>query len=175
MNLLKTWGVALLTIALMISLFAIPAFAEETTATTAATTAETTAATTAATTAETTAATTAASTEAATTAETTAVATTAPAEEEEEGMKTTTLVSLIFVGVLLIVAVVLGIKFQDKVKKFLRVLKSESKKIVWLPWDQTKKNTWVVLVVLVLCALAICLIDFGLSKGILAFINLFNK
>ncbi len=148
-----------MTVALLISLFAIPAFAEETTA--AATAAETTAA-------ETTGA-----------AQTLAGATDASGNttdgDKKEGLSTKTIVSLVVAGVVVVAAVVLCIIFQEKVKKFLRVYKSEAKKIVWLPWDQTKKNTWVVLIVLVVCALAICLIDFGLSKGFLAFINLFNK
>ena len=70
---------------------------------------------------------------------------------------------------------ILGIKFREKIKKFLRVYKSESKKIVWLPWDQTKKSTLVVCVVLIVCAAVICLLDVGLSKGFLAFIGLFSK
>jgi len=44
---------------------------------------------------------------------------------------------------------------------------------VWLSWDQTKKSTLVVLVVLIICAVVICLLDYGLSKGIMAFIDLF--
>ncbi|MBR3894222.1 MAG: preprotein translocase subunit SecE [Clostridia bacterium] len=76
--------------------------------------------------------------------------------------------------VVLVVAVVLCIKFREKIGKFFRTYKSESKKISWLSWEQTKKSTWVVLVVLVICAAAICLLDFGLGHGILAFIELFH-
>ena len=64
-------------------------------------------------------------------------------------------------------------KKKGRIKEAWRGFKSETKKIVWLPWDQTKKNTWVVLVVLFVCAAVICLLDFGLGHGILAFINLF--
>ena len=77
--------------------------------------------------------------------------------------------------VLVVAAVVLGIKFREKIKKFLRVYKSEAKKIVWLPWDQTRKSTLVVCVVLVVCAAVICLLDVGLSKGFNWFIELFTK
>jgi preprotein translocase SecE subunit len=77
--------------------------------------------------------------------------------------------------VVLAVAVVLCIKFWDKIKKFLRVYKSEAGKIVWLPWSQTKKSTLVVLVLLVAFAVAIALIDLGLSEAFLAFIGLFQK
>ena len=71
-------------------------------------------------------------------------------------------------GVIVIAAVVLGIIFREKIGKFLRVYKSEWKKIVWLPWDQTKKSTVVVLVALIVCATVICLLDLGLFKGITA-------
>ena len=83
------------------------------------------------------------------------------------------IIAIIIAAVVLVAAVILCIKFREKIKKFFRVYKSETKKIVWLPWNQTRKSTLVVLVVLIACATAICLVDFGLSKGILAFINLF--
>ncbi|MBQ7347148.1 MAG: preprotein translocase subunit SecE [Clostridia bacterium] len=96
-------------------------------------------------------------------------------EEDADAFKLSTgaIVGIIIGVVVLAVAVVLCIKFREKIKKFLRVYKSEVKKIVWLPWDQTRKSTWVVLVVLFICAAVICLLDFGLGHGILAFINLF--
>ena len=82
-----------------------------------------------------------------------------------------TIVGLCILGALVIAAAVLCIIFREKVKKFLRVYKSESKKIVWLPWDQTKKSTWVVLIVLAISAVVICLLDLGLSRGLNAFIS----
>ena len=122
---LKKWMTVLLTALLSISLFAIPAFAEEAT------------------------------------------------DAAKKGLSTGDIIGIIIGAVILAVAVVLCIKFREKIGKFLRVYKSEAKKIVWLPWDQTKKNTWVVLVVLFICAAVICLLDFALGHGILAFINLF--
>ena len=95
--------------------------------------------------------------------------------EEASKISTELIVWLIVVGVILIAAAVLCIIFREKVAKFFRVYKSEAKKIVWLPWSQTKKSTLVVLVVLVVFAVAIALIDLGLSKGFLAFIDLFRK
>jgi len=83
------------------------------------------------------------------------------------------IVGLCILGALVIAAVVLGIIFREKVQKFWRVYKSEMKKIVWLPWSQTKKSTWVVLVVLVISTVVICLLDLGLSFGIREFIQLF--
>ena len=92
---------------------------------------------------------------------------------EKSTLSTGAIVAICIAAAVVIAAVVLCIKFREKLAKFFRVYKSEVKKIVWLPWDQTKKNTWVVLVVLFVCAAVICLLDFGLGHGILAFINLF--
>ena len=126
-NLFKKWTAVLCAVLMMISLFAIPVFADEA----------------------------------------------APATDNK-GLSTGTIVGLIVAAVLLVVAIVLCIVFREKIGKFFRVYKSEIKKIVWLPWSQTKKSTLVVLVVLIICAIAICLIDLGLSKGFLAFIKLFS-
>ena len=94
-------------------------------------------------------------------------------ETVQEGLSTAAIVWIVIGGVLVVAGVVLGIKYRENIVKYLRVLKSESKKIVWFPWDQTKKNTLVVLIVLIACAAAICLLDFALNKGFLAFIGLF--
>ena len=126
-NLFKKWTAVLCAVLMMISLFAIPVFADEA----------------------------------------------APATDNK-GLSTGTIVGLIVAAVLLVVAIVLCIVFREKIGKFFRVYKSEIKKIVWLPWSQTKKSTLVVLVVLIICAIAICFIDLGLSKGFLAFIKLFS-
>ena len=90
------------------------------------------------------------------------------------GVNVGLIVGLCIGAVVLIVAAVLCVKFWDKIKKFFRVYKSEAKKIVWLSWAQTKKSTGVVLLVLAVCAIVICLLDLGLSQGILAFIKLFT-
>jgi preprotein translocase SecE subunit len=90
-------------------------------------------------------------------------------------MGTGTIIGLIIAAVVLAVAIVLGIKYREKIGKFLRVYKSELKKVVWFPWDQTKKSTLVVLVVMIACAAVICLLDWGLGEGFLAFVNLFTK
>ena len=155
-NLLKRWTAALLALLLTVVLFAIPAFADDDT--TEVTTADEEV-----------------TTEAATEEETAGSDADEETEETEEkkGLSTQSIITLCVFGVLIVAAVVLGIIFREKVGKFLRVYKSEAKKIVWLPWDQTKKSTLVVLVVLVLCALAICLLDFALGQGYLAFLKLF--
>lgn len=134
-KLLSRWLAVLCAALLIVSLFAIPAFADE-----EATTAETTETTT---------------------------------ETASSGLSTQAIVWIIVAGVVVVVAVVLGLRFREKVAKFFRVYKSEIKKIVWLPWDQTKKSTLVVIVVLIICAAAICLVDYALGEGFLAFIKLF--
>ena len=98
----------------------------------------------------------------------------APEETAKKGLSTNAIIWIVVGGVVLVAAVVLCIIFREKVGKFFRVYKSEIKKVVWLPWDQTKKSTLVVLVILIICAAAICLVDLGLSKGFLAFLKLFQ-
>ena len=123
-KLLKKWMTAVISAILTISLFAIPAFAEDGAA-------------------------------------------------EKSPIKWGLIIGLAIGAIVLIVAAILCIKFWDKIKKFFRVYKSESKKVVWLSWAQTKKSTLIVLAILAVCAIVICLLDLGLSQGILAFIKLF--
>ena len=114
------------------------------------------------------------------TAETTGAVDTAPATgetaaAESKGLSTGAIVGIIVGAVALVAIVVLCIRFRENLGKFFRTYRSELKKVSWLPWDQTKKSTLVVLVVLIACAAAICLIDLGLSRGFLAFLGLFSK
>ena len=90
---------------------------------------------------------------------------------EEQGLSTAAIVWIVIGGVLVVAGVVLGIKYREKIVKALRVYKSEFKKVSWLSWKDTKKSSLVVLGVLVACALVICLLDLGLSKGLLAMIQ----
>ena len=94
-------------------------------------------------------------------------------EEEvvEEGLSTAAIVWIVIGGVLVVAGVVLGIKYREKIAKGLRVYKSEFKKVSWLSWKDTKKNSLVVLGVLVACALVICLLDLGLYNGLLALVQ----
>ena len=156
-TLLRKWSAALIAVVLMISLFAMPAFAHEghengTTGGEQST--ETT-----------TEATTEGSTEA---------STGSTSDKKDDGkLGVGGIIGICIAAAIVVVAVVFGVKYRENIVKYLRVLKSESKKIVWFPWDQTKKNTLVVLIVLIACAAAICLLDFALNKGFLAFIGLF--
>ena len=95
--------------------------------------------------------------------------------EETPGLNTGLIIGLIIAAVVLVVAVILCIRFRENIGKFFRVYKSEAKKVVWLPWNQTKKSTLVVLVVLIAFAVAICLIDLALSRSFLKFVELFSK
>ena len=58
--------------------------------------------------------------------------------------------------------------FWEKVKRFFRSYRSEVKKIVWFSWDQTWKNTLVVLVIAIAIAVVVGLLDWGFTKGIIA-------
>ena len=90
---------------------------------------------------------------------------------EEQGLSTAAIVWIVIGGVLVVAGVVLGIKYREKIAKALRVYKSEFKKVSWLSWKDTKKSSLVVLVVLAACALVICLLDLGLSKGLLEMVQ----
>ena len=94
---------------------------------------------------------------------------------EEQGLSTAAIVWIVIGGVLVVAGVVLGIKYREKIAKALRVYKSEFKKVSWLSWKDTKKSSLVVLGVLVACALVICLLDLGLSKGLLELVQALRK
>ena len=54
----------------------------------------------------------------------------------------------------------------SKITAFMRSIKSEVKKISWSPWTDVKKNTFVVVVVIVVCAVALAIVDVVFSEGI---------
>lgn len=54
-----------------------------------------------------------------------------------------------------------------------RGFKSEVKKIVWPSWKQVLKNTAVVIVVVLICAVIIGALDYAFSQGIIALTKLF--
>lgn len=59
------------------------------------------------------------------------------------------------------------VSFGEKIKRFFRNYRSEIKKIVWMSWDQTWKNTLVVLVTVVAIALVVGLLDWGFTNGVI--------
>ena len=64
-------------------------------------------------------------------------------------------------------------KKKGKTAGFWKGFKSELKKIVWTPWNQVKKNTFVVLVIIIAAAIVIGALDLLFSKGILALGKIF--
>lgn len=53
---------------------------------------------------------------------------------------------------------------QSRIGKFFRDYKSEFKKIVWPTWDDTLRQSGVVIVAIVVCSIAVFLLDTGFSK-----------
>ena len=85
-----------------------------------------------------------------------------------------TIVSLCIVGVTAIIVAIFCIIKREKVAKFFRAIKSEMKKIVWLPWKQVRKNTIVVIIAVIIIAIIIGVLDFAFSNGINVLHGLFN-
>ena len=56
----------------------------------------------------------------------------------------------------------------SRIKSFARSVKSEVKKISWSPWSEVKKNTFVVVVVIAVCAIALAIVDYVFFQGITA-------
>ncbi|MBE6588600.1 MAG: preprotein translocase subunit SecE [Ruminococcaceae bacterium] len=161
-TLLTRWASVLCALLLMISLFALPVFAEETT------------------TADVTESTEAVSETESESAETESSDSNGNTQkpEEDEGLNIWAIIWIVAGAIVLIVAVVLGIKFRANIAKGLRVYKSEFKKVSWLSAEQTRKSTLVVVILLVAFAAVICLLDMGLFKlfdlMLDAFKSLFN-
>ena len=64
-------------------------------------------------------------------------------------------------------------KKKSKIADAWKGFKSEVKKIVWPSWKQVLKNTFVVLVIVVICAVIIGALDYAFSQGIIALTDLF--
>ncbi len=93
--------------------------------------------------------------------------------KDEKKLSTFFWVSLGIFGAAIIAGVVVGIIKREKLKVWWKSYKSELKKIVWMPWPQVRKNSIVVIVVVVALAAVIGLLDFAFSKGIIALGSLF--
>ncbi len=68
-------------------------------------------------------------------------------------------------AVIVIAVVVLAFIFRKKIPGFVKALKSECGKIVWCPKDKLKKNTIVVLVIILALAALIAIMDFAFVTG----------
>ncbi len=88
--------------------------------------------------------------------------------EGEEKDYTNLIVTLAVLGVIIIAGVVLAIINRVKLKAFLRSVKSEMKKVVWSPADQTRKNFLVVMVICVAVIILVAVLDIAFGKGISA-------
>ena len=95
--------------------------------------------------------------------------------DDKEGFKLTTndIVSLVILGVVVIAVAVYCIIKREKVGSFFRSLKSEFKKISWSPWNQVRKNTIVVIIVVVAIAVLVGLLDLLFNQAIVALGRLF--
>ena len=65
-------------------------------------------------------------------------------------------------------------KKKGKIGEAWRGFKSEFKKISWPSWLQVRKNTLVVIVVVILSAIVIGALDFALHEGVRALPKLFS-
>ena len=92
--------------------------------------------------------------------------TTGEAKKESKKLTTGEIVSIVITLVIVIVAVVYCIKNREKVAKFFRECRSEVKKITWTPKNQVAKNTFVVIVVVIIAAIFIALLDLLFSTGV---------
>ena len=170
---------ALLSLLMLFSAFAIPAFAEEATTaeeTTAAETVEETEAGSETEAESESESTTEAATEAATSA-TTKEETTTENKAEAEAKKQQRTRGFINLGVgaaILIALAVLIIIYRAKIPTWWKGLKSECGKITWCPKEKLKKNTIVVVIIILVIALAIGVLDFVFSRGMILLGDLFH-
>lgn len=67
-----------------------------------------------------------------------------------------------------------SVKKTNKFVKFFKDLKRELKNIVWSPKKDVVRNTTVVVVVTAIAAVAIMLVDAGLSKVLDLLVDLFH-
>lgn len=64
------------------------------------------------------------------------------------------------------------VRIGQKIKKFFKDYASEMKKVVWLSKTEVRKNSLVVIVMVVVCAIAIGIVDLAFSKAIIGLANL---
>ena len=169
---------ALLSLLMLVSMLVVPAFAAEDGSSADASTTD--AATEPATDGETGtgSATTGATTGATTTGSSTTGSSTTAADTSEEAKQkeqmTRGLINLGVGVVILIVLAVLGIKFRDKIPTWFKALKSECGKVTWCPKDKLKKNTIVVVIIILAITAVIAILDFTFSSGV-ALLGLIGK
>ncbi len=92
--------------------------------------------------------------------------------DEDEGLGLGFWISLGILGVLVIIGAFFAITRREKLAKWLRGYRSELNKVVWMPWNDVRKSTLVVIVVIVTIGAMIAMLDFVFSKGIISLGNL---
>ncbi len=80
--------------------------------------------------------------------------------EEKKGLSLGNIISYAVLGVAIIAVVIYCLTHKEKVKAWASALKSEFKKITWSSWSQVRKNTIIVLVVIIVVGLVIALLDY---------------
>jgi len=172
---------ALLSLLMLFSAFAVPAFAETETETESVTETETETESSGET-ESTTETETESTTE--TTTETSAAETTAKKEEtttenkaEAEAKKqqrTRGIINLCVGAAILIALAALILVYRGKIPSWWKGLKSECGKITWCPKEKLKKNTFVVVIIILVIAIAIGVLDFVFSRGMILLGDLFR-
>lgn len=109
-----------------------------------------------------------------TTEESTTAAASSSTTTETKKDHTELIVNLVIGGILIAVGAFLIIKNRIKLAAFLRSVKSEMKKVVWSPKDQTRKNFIVVVIICVIVVIAVAILDFAFSWGIAGLAKLFK-
>ena len=176
---------ALLSLLMLFSAFAVPAFAEDVTTSEETTVAETETETESSgetETESTTETTTESTTE--TTTETSAAETTAKKEETttenkaeaeaKKQQKTRGIINLCVGAAILIALAALIIVYRAKIPSWWKGLKSECGKVTWCPKEKLKKNTFVVVIIILAIAIAIGVLDFVFSRGMILLGELFH-
>ena len=95
-------------------------------------------------------------------------------EKQQNEKKKTLIVNFAIIGVIVLIAVLLCVKFRAKLGDFMRSVKSEMKKIVWSSKENTRKSFLVVIVVALAVAILLGLMDFAFSTGINQLASLFK-
>ena len=168
---------ALLSLLMLFSAFAVPAFAEDATTAEETTAAETVEETEAGSDTESESATEqgteASTTTSATTKEETTTEDKAAAEAKKQ-QKTRGIINLCVGAAILVALAVLVIVYRAKIPTWWKGLKSECGKITWCPKEKLKKNTFVVVIIILVIAAAIGVLDFVFSRGMILLGDLFK-
>ena len=91
----------------------------------------------------------------------------APKEESSSSIPWKLIITIAVAVVIVAVLFILTrtkTKFGQKIAKFFKDYKSETKKITWMPWKELVKATATVLVILAVAAIFVGLLDFAFSS-----------